>query len=164
MTLILTRYSQTKVSKSYKKGKTTFLCHFLFCLSLCQPCSILNFPSTSFCFSHTSHPARLSLITFKVDGCGAGAALAGRGLDRVGGVVARARCPGYGTPLGDNGPLTEGNDRVLVFQAPGVIQQMQPSLPDTTTTTTATSASITVQLLHEKNMDAVRKRAHRFIH
>lgn len=112
-------------------------------------------------FSHTSHAAP----TFKVDECGVGAALAGRGLDRVGGVVARARCPGYGTPLGDNGRLTEGNDGVLVFQAPVVIQRMQPSLPDAAAanaaaTTAAASACVTVQLLRERNVDAVRKRAH----
>lgn len=96
-------------------------------------------------FSHTSHAAP----TFKVDGCGVGAALAGRGLDRVGGVVARARCPGYGTPLGDNGRLTEGNDGVLVFQAPVVIQRMQPSLPDAAAAAAdaAASACVTVQLL-----------------
>lgn len=112
--------------------------------------------STSFSLI-TSCNALLFLLTFKVDGRGVGAALAGCGLDGVGGVVACARRPGYGTPLGDNGPLTEGNDRVLIFQAPVVIQRMQPSLPDTTAANTPTSASITVQLLHERNMEAVRR-------
>ncbi len=111
--------------------------------------------------SQQPYTALLSFLTFKVDGCGAGAALAGCGLDRVGGVIARARCPGYGTPFGDNGPLTKGNDRVLVFQAPVVIQ-VQPPLPDTTTTNAAASTSVTVQLLHEKNN--VRKRARTSIH
>lgn len=89
-------------------------------------------------------------LTFKIDGRGAGAALAGRGLDGVGGVVARARCPGYGAPLGDNGRLTEGNDGVLVFQASVVIQRMQPSLPDAAAADGGASASITVQVLHRR--------------
>lgn len=100
-------------------------------------------------------------LTFEVDGRGAGAALARRGLHRVGGVVARASRPGYGPPLGDDGRLTEGNDRVLVFQAPVVIQRMQPSLPDgTPANASAAAASVTVQLLRERNVEAVRKRAH----
>lgn len=141
-----------------KDNKSLILHHFLFCFSLCQPCSILHctclLPSVS---SHTSCNALLFPLTFKVDGRGVGAALAGCGLDRVGGVVACARRPGYGTPLGDNGPLTEGNDRVLIFQAPVVIQRMQPSLPDTTAANTPTSTSITVQLLHERNVESVRR-------
>lgn len=102
------------------------------------------------------HPSLITL-TLKVDGRGAGAALAGCGLDRVGGVVARARCPGYGPPLGDNGRLTEGNDGVLVFQAAVVIQRMQPSFPDSTAATAA-AAPIAVQLLLEGN--AFRNRVH----
>lgn len=63
-------------------------------------------------------------------------------------MVARARRPGYGAPLGDDGRLAEGNDGVLVLQAPVVVQRVQPSLPDTAT---ASSASVTVQLLSERN-------------
>lgn len=64
----------------------------------------------------------MGVVIFEVDGSGAGAALAGRGLDRVGGVVACARRSRDGPPLGDNGPLAKGNDGVLILQTPIVIQ------------------------------------------
>lgn len=63
-------------------------------------------------------------------------------------MVARARRPGYGAPLGDDGRLAEGDDGVLVLQAPVVVERVQPSLPNTAT---ASSASVTVQLLSETN-------------
>lgn len=69
-------------------------------------------------FNHTCYHA----LTLKVDGRGAGSSLAGRGLDRVSGVVACARQPGYGPPLGDNWCLAKGDDRVLVFQTAVMIQ------------------------------------------
>lgn len=80
--------------------------------------------------------------TFEGDGGGAGSALADRGLDGVGGVVAGAGRSGNGPPLGDNGRLAEGDDGVLVLQAAVVIQRGQPSLP--------VAAAVTVQLLREE--------------
>ena len=90
-------------------------------------------------------PASTLYYTSEVDRCSAGTALAGRGLDRVGGVVAGASGSGYGPPFGDDGALAEGNDGVLVFQAGTVgLQGVQPALPYTAT------ASTTVQLLPER--------------
>lgn len=60
-------------------------------------------------------------LTFEVDGSGAGTALAGRGLNRVSGVVASARGSRYGTPLRDNRALTERNDWILIFKSAVVI-------------------------------------------
>lgn len=66
-------------------------------------------------------------------------------------MVARARRPGYGAPLGDDGRLAEGDDGVFVLQAPVVVERVQPSLPNAATASSASSASVTVQLLSERN-------------
>lgn len=103
-----------------------------------------------FFFSPKNHiKIKYAALTFEVDGCGAGAALACRGLHRLSGVEARACCPGDGAPLGDYGRLAEGDDGVLVFQPPVVVQRVEPSLAHTAARSTATAIapSVSVHIL-----------------
>lgn len=92
---------------------------------------------------------KYATLTFEVDRHGAGAALACCGLHRLGGVKASACRPGDGAPLGDYGRLAEGDDGVLVFQPPVVVQRVEPSLAHTaaTSTATATAPSVSVHIL-----------------
>lgn len=94
-------------------------------------------------FNNSEQRSLWSLLAFKVDGCGAGTSLAGGGLDRIGRVIACARGPGYGPPLRDHGPLTEGNDWIFFFHSTVVVQRMQPPLSHTIGTSTPTAASTT---------------------
>ena len=87
--------------------------------------------------------------TSEADGCGGGAALAGRGLDRGGGVVAGPGRPGDGPPLGDDGPLAKRNDGVLFLQSPVGVQGGQPPLPCVPAANAATSCSFAVHFLRK---------------
>lgn len=103
-------------------------------------CGIFNF----FFQNHTK--VKYVALTFEVDGRGAGAALACRGLHRLGGVKGRACRPGDCAPLGDYGSLAEGDDGILVFQPPVVVQRVEPSLTHTATTSTATTTAASVSI------------------
>lgn len=90
-------------------------------------------------------------LTFEVDGRGVGAALARRGLHGLGGVEARARHPGDGAPLGDDGRLAEGDDGVLVFQPPVVVERVEPSLAHAAAAATSAAApSVSIHILSGK--------------
>lgn len=94
-------------------------------------------------------------LTFEVDGRGAGATLARRGLHGLGGVEACARHPGDGAPLGDDGRLAEGDDGVLIFQPPVVVERVEPSLAHAAAAATSAAApSVRIHILSgEKDGD-----------